>query len=391
MAMLFGAREGDPRRFEAPGIRELVLAGLDDGSAAALLARHAHDAAPGVQERLLTEAAGNPLALVELPAALSQAQLAGEDPLPEALPLTLRLQAAFAQKAARLPETTQMALLIGHLATMALVEAIWGRANEARDHAGQLPALGRNRDAPYLIGIAKWRLGMLHLGQGQPDQAAGHLLAATAADSPESHPMIALRAVPDAVEAAVHAGRQPEITARFARYQEWVSRSPTAEHTALYSRSRALLEPAKAGGHFHQALAAPAALPPFWRGRTELLYGQWLRRGRQRQEARRHLRAAVELFHQLRALPWEDRAAAELRATGETTRARGSSALDRLTPQEQHIAGLVADGLTNAEIAARLFLSPRTIDYHLRKVFTKLGIASRTELARLVLPQRNID
>ena len=130
---------------------------------------------------------------------------------------------------------------------------------------------------------------------------------------------------------------------------------------------------------------------PFWRGRTELLYGQWLRRGRQRQEARRHLRAAVELFHQLRALPWEDRAAAELRATGETTRARGSSALDQLTPQEQHIAGLVADGLTNAEIAARLFLSPRTIDYHLRKVFTKLGIASRTELARLVLPQRNID
>lgn len=89
---------------------------------------------------------------------------------------------------------------------------------------------------------------------------------------------------------------------QLARYQEWVSRSPAREHAALCSRSQALLEPAVAGEHFRQALAAPAVLPPFWRGRTELLYGQWLRRGR-RQEARRHLRAPFDLFHQLRALP----------------------------------------------------------------------------------------
>ena len=107
-----------------------------------------------------------------------------------------------------------------------------------------------------------------------------------------------------------------------------------------------------------------------------------MRRGRQRQEARRHLRAAVELFHQLRALPWEDRAAAELRATGETTRARGSSALDQLTPQEQHIAGLAADGLTNAEIAARLFLSKKTVERHLAGIFAKLDVGSRTEAVR---------
>ena len=131
-------------------------------------------------------------------------------------------------------------------------------------------------------------------------------------------------------------------------------------------------------------------LPPFWRARTELAYGEWLRRQRQRRNARGHLRAAADLFHQLRARPWEDRAAAELRATGETIRARSPSALDQLTPQEQQIAGLVADGLTNAEIAARLFLSSRTIDYHLRKVFTKLGISSRTELARWVLPQHKL-
>ena len=136
-----------------------------------------------------------------------------------------------------------------------------------------------------------------------------------------------------------------------------------------------------------QALAARPALSPFWRARTELLYGEWLRRERRRQEARGHLLTAAELFHQLRALPWENRAAAELRATGETTSKRDRLALDQLTPQELQIAGLVTQGLTNREIAAQLYLSPRTVDYHLRKVFTKLGIASRTQLVRDGLPK----
>jgi tetratricopeptide (TPR) repeat protein len=208
------------------------------------------------------------------------------------LPLALQLQATalldrdrFDMALAAAEEGYRLALDTGqawgtswHLATMAWVEAIWGRAEEARDHAEQLLALGRNREARYLIGIADWRLGMLHLTEGRPDQAADHLLAVTAADNPESHPLIALRAIPDAVEAAVQAGRQSEITTRLARYQGWVSRSPAREHAALCSRSQALLEPAMAGEHFRQALAAPAVLPPFWRGRTELLYGQWLRR-----------------------------------------------------------------------------------------------------------------
>jgi DNA-binding NarL/FixJ family response regulator len=87
-------------------------------------------------------------------------------------------------------------------------------------------------------------------------------------------------------------------------------------------------------------------------------------------------------------VPWERRAAAELRASGETARKRDPSTLDDLTPQELQIAGLVAEGLTNREIASQLYLSPRTIDYHLRKVFSKLGIASRTELVRQGLPKR---
>jgi DNA-binding NarL/FixJ family response regulator len=85
---------------------------------------------------------------------------------------------------------------------------------------------------------------------------------------------------------------------------------------------------------------------------------------------------------------WAERAEAELRATGETARKRDPSTVTQLTPQELQIAGLVGDGLTNRQIAAQLFLSPRTVDYHLRKVFTKLGIASRTDLVRDGLPGR---
>jgi DNA-binding NarL/FixJ family response regulator len=119
-----------------------------------------------------------------------------------------------------------------------------------------------------------------------------------------------------------------------------------------------------------------------------LLYGEWLRRERRRTDARGHLRNALEMFRTMGAAPWAERAEAELRATGETARKRDVTAVEQLTPQELQIAGLVTEGLTNKEIAAQLYLSPRTVDYHLRKVFTKLGIASRTELVRHGLPTR---
>jgi DNA-binding NarL/FixJ family response regulator len=102
------------------------------------------------------------------------------------------------------------------------------------------------------------------------------------------------------------------------------------------------------------------------------------------------LRAAHESFERLGASVWADRAAAELRATGETARKRDAVTLDDLTPQELQIARLVAEGGRNREIAGQLFLSPKTVEYHLRKVFQKLGIASRTELAHLVAGGREL-
>jgi DNA-binding CsgD family transcriptional regulator len=123
-------------------------------------------------------------------------------------------------------------------------------------------------------------------------------------------------------------------------------------------------------------------VPPYERARTQLAYGERLRRSRRRAEARIQLRSALDTFDGVGAALWAQRARAELSATGETARKRDVNTLDALTPQELRIARLVATGSSNKDVAAQLFLSSRTIEYHLGKVFTKLGVTSRVELAR---------
>jgi DNA-binding CsgD family transcriptional regulator len=194
-------------------------------------------------------------------------------------------------------------------------------------------------------------------------------------------------AFPDAAEAAARCGRADELGEQFAVFEGWALAAPTGAHRALLARCQALLGKRRPENAFQEAIEHAPAVPPFQRARTELLYGEWLRRARRRTDARGHLRSALETFQALGAVPWAERAEAELRATGETVRKREISAVEQLTPQELQIAGLVTGGPTNKEIAAQLFLSPRTVDYHLRKVFTKLGITSRTELIRGGLPR----
>jgi DNA-binding CsgD family transcriptional regulator len=144
---------------------------------------------------------------------------------------------------------------------------------------------------------------------------------------------------------------------------------------------RALMaDGAEATGLFEEALAGPDDGRSFDAARIHLAFGQHLRRQGQRVAAREQLRAALEGFDALRAEPWAERARQELRASGETARKRGGGDEPALTPQERQIARLVAQGLTNKEVAAQLFLSPRTIDAHLRGVFAKLGITSRRML-----------
>ena len=119
--------------------------------------------------------------------------------------------------------------------------------------------------------------------------------------------------------------------------------------------------------------------------RTHLLYGEWLRRQRRRMDARKELRTAYEMFSEFGMEAFADRARVELLATGERARKRTVETRDDLTPQEAEIARLARDGLSNREIGARLFISKHTVEYHLRKVFAKLGVSSRTKLAE-VLP-----
>jgi DNA-binding CsgD family transcriptional regulator len=276
-----------------------------------------------------------------------------------------------------------------HLAMMACVEAVRGHEAAAREHADRVAALGQRTAGTYLITIARAALGLLELTAGRPDEAADRLLEITTAELPEVNPLIAVVSVPDAVEANVRAGRPArKVEAPLGRFRAWVLQAPTDARRSLLARCEALLVQRPPDQAFAEAARLAHALPPFQRARTELLYGEWLRRERKRIEARGHLRAAAGLFRTMGAVPWVERAEAELRATGETARQRQPSTLDRLTPQELQIAGLAAEGLTNREIAAHLFLSPRTIEYHLGKVFTKLRIASRAELIRYGTPAR---
>jgi DNA-binding CsgD family transcriptional regulator len=190
----------------------------------------------------------------------------------------------------------------------------------------------------------------------------------------------------DRIEAAVRAG-EPAVAEDWLRpFAAWAGNSGSAWARAVATHCGALLadDPAEAERLFAGALELHAAASrPFERARTEFAYGEFLRRGRRRKEARAHLRAALETFDTLGARLWAERARVELRASGQTARRRDPSTIDELTAQELQIARRVADGHTNREIAGQLFLSPRTIDFHLRNVFRKLGISSRGELVRL--------
>ncbi len=196
-----------------------------------------------------------------------------------------------------------------------------------------------------------------------------------------------MRSVPDLVEAAVRLGEPGRAAGPLERFEAWAGRAGQPWADALAQRCRALLaaEPA-AEERYAAALGRHQQDErPFERATTELLYGEWLRRARRKTEARAHLGAALEAFERAGALPWSSRAAAELAAAGAAApRRRRPGALARLTPQELQIVRLAARGLSNRDIAAQLFLSPRTVGYHLYKAYPKLGVAARSELPAVV-------
>ena len=190
-------------------------------------------------------------------------------------------------------------------------------------------------------------------------------------------------ALPELVEAAARCGQAALARDALERLAATTQPAGTDWALGIEARSRALLsEGAAADGLYREAIErlGRARLRPEL-ARAHLVYGEWLRREGRRVDAREQLRAAHEQFASIGMEAFAERARGELLATGETVRKRTVETRDDLTAQERQIAQLARDGLSNPEIGARLFLSPRTVEWHLRKVFAKLGIRSRRELA----------
>lgn len=223
-----------------------------------------------------------------------------------------------------------------------------------------------------------WVAAVLHNGHCHYTQA---LSAATHA-AQDVHLSISRWALPELVEAAVRTGNTATAVDALARLAETTRAGDADFGLGLEARSRALVDgPASAEVDFGEAIVRfgrSAAHPDL--ARSHLLYGEWLRRENRRLDARGHLRIAHEMLNEMGMAAFAERARRELVATGESVRKRAPETPVALTSQEASIARLAAGGQTNAEIGAQLFLSARTIEWHLRKVFTKLGIASRREL-----------
>jgi DNA-binding CsgD family transcriptional regulator len=226
--------------------------------------------------------------------------------------------------------------------------------------------------------LTRWAKGTRAALDGDPSAAFHHL-------SGMRVPAIRRMAGVDRIDAAVRAGdhqqaaKWVEELATFASGTEWPWALAAADH------GRALLaDAAHAPAHFESSLAHHAgAGRPYERARTHLAYGEFLRRAQRRVDARSHLRLALEIFQDLHAEPSITRAAQELRASGETARKRDPSTLTNFTPMELQVAQLVRQGLSNKEIAAQCWVSPRTVAFHLRNCFTKAGVTSRGELAQV--------
>nr|WP_262059824.1 helix-turn-helix transcriptional regulator [Streptomyces sp. STR69] len=277
-------------------------------------------------------------------------------------------------------------------AALAMFAALTGDADLCRERAAAARsyALGRGLGLP--AALAQWALAYLDLSSGRFAAAAARLRALAGFGPGHGHRAIRHLATPHYVEAAARSGDTRIARAAHADYDRWARAVRSPDDLALSARCRALLAPgAEAVEHYRTALDLHAhGTRDFERARTELLLGGALRRLRRRTEARDRLHTSLEAFESFGAPHCAAQARAELRALGTpvgvtTLPAPGALApTTRLTAQQLMVARMAADGATNREIAVRLALSPRTIDHHLRGVFSRLGIRSRIELVRLL-------
>jgi DNA-binding CsgD family transcriptional regulator len=233
--------------------------------------------------------------------------------------------------------------------------------------------------------IARWAAAVLYNGLGRYDEA---VTAARHATSDTFEPYVSMWALPELVEAATRMGDAELARDALERLAETTRPAGTDFALGIESRTRALLSDGVIAEELYreaiERLGRTRLRPEL--ARAHLLYGEWLRRQGRRVDARAQLRTAHDLFAAIGMEAFAERARRELLATGERVRKRSPETREELTPQETQIARLARDGLSNPEIGAQLFISARTVKYHLGKVFTKLGISSRSQLRR-VLPR----
>ncbi|WP_328648934.1 LuxR family transcriptional regulator [Amycolatopsis sp. NBC_00348] len=253
--------------------------------------------------------------------------------------------------------------------------AMRGRREEALALFESATATATAGGAGQLVANVHWASAVLHNG------LADYPAALAAARQATAHGGLSLAgaALPELVEAAARTGNPAEATAALASLTERTAASGTATGLGVAAYARGVVTGVE--DHYRDAVEHLGESPLLaYRARAHLLYGEWLRREGRRRDSREHLRIAHELLTGAGMEAFAERAAKELRATGETARARSARTADELTMQETHIARMAATGATSNEIAAQLFLSPRTVDAHLRNIFRKLGITSRRQL-----------
>ncbi|MFC4071371.1 LuxR C-terminal-related transcriptional regulator [Actinoplanes subglobosus] len=273
--------------------------------------------------------------------------------------------------------TGQPVLAGAHLAVLAVLAALVGDRDTALE---RIASVGDGPSRP----LCEWALALLDMVDGRFPAAAERLLAVVSAPPGPGSALLRVAVVPHLLETAAQAGVREAVEPVAVAFDRWAGRTGQPGWLALRDRCRALRadDAEIAAGHFETALGheGEAGFP---RAHTELLYGRSLRRRRRNVEARTHLRRAAETFQLIDAAPWAEQSVRELRAAGERVETPPPAG-PALTAQQERIASLVAGGATNREVAQELHLSPRTVDHHLRNVFARLGVRSRTEMARLL-------
>ncbi|MCF6474802.1 helix-turn-helix transcriptional regulator, partial [Nonomuraea sp. MG754425] len=280
-------------------------------------------------------------------------------------------------------ETGQLNTAAQHLAWLAITAAVEGDQETCRARADAAIDLAGAHDLGIAGAIGTWALAHLDLATGRPADAANRLRAERRTNS---HVVIRVMATPHFIEASARTGDREAAGAALRVLERWVGSTRSPGLRALVARCRALLAgPGEAEELFREALDLHGqGVYEFEAARTRLLYGSALRRDRRPGAARTHLHSALETFERYGARLWTEQARTELRASGEPVRPALDATTGQLTAQQLQIARMVAEGATNKEVAEQLFLSRRTVEHHLRNIFSRLGIRSRVELVRLM-------